>query len=205
MTLVRERGKVHRSILGPHAPPRPTARDSYNLAMSFTPRPRLALIAAVAANGINGRNGTMPWHLSVDLKYFLRALHLRQTHHHGSSHLGSIPLLLPNREHVVVLRRHSGAVRGCDCRAFAGRSTGFAACCGATRFRNRWTNAMYREALLLTDDLYLTEIETEVDGDATFPTWDRTRFREVSRERHSAPLHAGGSDVPSSFVHYVRA
>ena len=47
-------------------------------------------------------------------------------------------------------------------------------------------------------------VADHIEGDATFPVWNRAHFREASRERHGAPLHAGGPDVAFSFVHYVR-
>ena len=34
--------------------------------------PRLVLVAAVAENGVIGRDGGMPWHLPGDLKHFRR-------------------------------------------------------------------------------------------------------------------------------------
>jgi len=34
--------------------------------------PRIYLIAAVAANGVIGRQGRLPWHLPEDLKHFKR-------------------------------------------------------------------------------------------------------------------------------------
>jgi dihydrofolate reductase len=33
----------------------------------------LALIVAVARNGVIGRDGTLPWHISEDLKHFKRS------------------------------------------------------------------------------------------------------------------------------------
>ena len=65
-------------------------------------------------------------------------------------------------------------------------------------------NGMYAEAMALADDLYLTEIEAEVPGDAYFPQWDRTAFREVSRDRQTGTLVADAAPVPYSFVHYER-
>ncbi len=171
--------------------------------MSFTPRPRLALIAAVAANGVIGRNGTLPWHLSVDLKHF-KALTSGKRIIMGRRTWEAFPKPLPNREHVVVSSQALALPEG----VIAVRSLDAALALPPAAEQPVFViggNAMYREALPLTDDLYLTEIEAEVDGDATFPAWDRTQFREVSRERHSAPLNAGGVDVPFSFVHYVRA
>lgn len=164
-------------------------------------RPRLALIAAVAANGTIGLNGTMPWHLSGDLKYF-KNLTSGKRIVMGRRTWQAFPKPLPNREHVVVssqdLALPDGVIRVRSLAAALAlpphaESTVFVI--GGC--------AMYAEALPLADDLYLTEIAADVDGDTVFPPWDRAQFREASREQHAAPLHAGGPDVAFAFVHYV--
>ena len=38
--------------------------------------------------------------------------------------------------------------------------------------------------LPLADELVLTEVDADFDGDAFFPAWDRNAFREISRESH---------------------
>ncbi len=170
--------------------------------MNSAPRPRLALIAAVATNGVIGRNGTMPWHLSADLKYF-KTLTSGKRIVMGRRTWEAFPKPLPNREHVVVTSNALSLPEG----VLAVRTLTEALNLQPHAEQPVFViggNAMYREALPLADDLYLTEIEANVDGDTTFPAWDRAQFREAWRERHAAPLHADGPDVAFSFVHYVR-
>jgi dihydrofolate reductase len=171
--------------------------------MSASTRPRLALIAAVAANGVIGRDGRLPWHLSADLKYF-KAVTTGKRIIMGRRTWAAFPRPLPNREHIVVsshaLTLPDGVVHV--------RSLADALRLPAPAEQPVFViggHGMYQEALPLADDLYLTEIEATIDGDTRFPAWDRTQFREVARERHAAPLHAGGPDVAFAFVHYVRA
>jgi dihydrofolate reductase len=170
--------------------------------MTSSPLPRLALIAAVATNGIIGRNGTMPWHLSADLKYF-KTLTSGKRIVMGRRTWEAFPKPLPNREHVVVTSTEQSLPDG----VIKVRSLTEALNLpphAETPVFVIGGNAMYRESLALADDLYLTEIDASVDGDTTFPAWDRNQFREASRERHTAPLQAGGADVAFAFVHYVR-
>lgn len=179
-----------------------STRTQYNPPMTSSSRPRLALIAAVAANGIIGRNGTMPWHLSADLKYF-KTLTSGKRIVMGRRTWEAFPKALPNREHVVVSSQPLVLPLG----VIKVRSLAEALALPPHAEQPVFViggNAMYREALPLADDVYLTEIETNVDGDTAFPAWDRAQFREASRERHAAPLQAGGADVAFSFVHYVR-
>ena len=170
--------------------------------MTSSLRPRLALIAAVAANGVIGRNGTLPWHLSADLKYF-KTLTSGKRIVMGRRTWESFPKPLPNREHVVVSSQSFLLPEGVMKVRLLAEALALPPHAHAPVFVIGG-NAMYREALPIADDLYLTEIEANVDGDATFPAWHRAQFREASRERHAAPLHAGGPDVAFSFVHYVR-
>lgn len=177
-------------------------RGQYNSLMTSSPRPRLALIAAVAANGIIGRNGTMPWHLSVDLKYF-KTLTSGKRIVMGRRTWEAFPKPLPNREHVVVSSQSLSLPDGVRLVRSLTEALALPPHAESPVFVIGG-NAMYREALPLADDLYLTEIESNVEGDTTFPAWDRAQFREASREHHAAPLHAGGADVAFSFVHYAR-
>jgi dihydrofolate reductase len=59
--------------------------------------------------------------------------------------------------------------------------------------------ALYAEALPKADELLLTEIDADFEGDAWFPRWDRSAFEETSRERHVTE-----TGVAFSFVTYVR-
>jgi dihydrofolate reductase len=180
------------------------ASTPYNFAMTSSSQPRLALIAIVAANGVIGRDGTLPWHLPADLKHF-KTLTSGKRIVMGRRTWQSFPKALPNREHVVVTSTTLALPDG----VIAVRSLAEALALPAPAAQPVFVvggSAMYREALPLADDLYLTEIAANVDGDTVFPPWDRTQFRETSREHHAAPLHAGagGPEVAFAFVHYAR-
>jgi dihydrofolate reductase len=60
---------------------------------------------------------------------------------------------------------------------------------------------IYALALPLAQRLYLTEIHAPVTGDARFPDWDRSEWRESSRDRHVA---GDSNPYDYSFVVYER-
>jgi dihydrofolate reductase len=66
-------------------------------------KPRITLIAAVAANGIIGRDNRLPWHLPEDLKHF-KALTMGHPMIMGRKTWESLPGRLPGRPHIVVSR-----------------------------------------------------------------------------------------------------
>ena len=45
---------------------------------------------------------------------------------------------------------------------------------------------LYAQALPRADELVLTEIDADLDGDVHFPVWDRAAFAEAAREAHTA-------------------
>ena len=61
--------------------------------------------------------------------------------------------------------------------------------------------ALFEAALPLADELVLTEIEADFDGDVHFPAWPREQFSELQRERHAASPATG---FGFSFVTYRR-
>lgn len=169
--------------------------------MNSSNRPHIAVIAAVAANGVIGKSGTLPWHLPADLKY-LKAMTIGKRIIMGRRTWQSFPKPLPNREHVVVsstaLELPAGVIQCATLTAALALThpTDPVFVIGG--------HHLYAEAIPLAHDLYLTEIEAEVEGDTTFPAWPREAFHELSRETQHAPLHAGGADVRFHFVHYSR-
>jgi dihydrofolate reductase len=179
----------------------PTHTAQYNCDMNSPNRPRIALIAAVAKNGVIGRNGALPWHLSDDLKHF-KALTTGKRIVMGRRTWESFPKPLPNREHVVVTSRELNVplgvivVRSLDDALVLANATDPVFVIGGS--------AMYREALAIVDDLYLTEIEADVDGDTHFPSWPRAQFREASRVVNSGTLNGDNAVVRFDFVHYTR-
>src|SRR5262245_28584643 len=72
---------------------------------------RLSIIAALASNGVIGRNNQMPWRLSSDLK---RLKALTMGHHliMGRRTFESIGRPLPGRTSVVITRQTDFAPEG---------------------------------------------------------------------------------------------
>jgi dihydrofolate reductase len=168
----------------------------------------VALIAAVSRNGIIGRNGALPWHLPADLKH-LKALTTGKRIVMGRRTWQSFPKPLPNREHVVVTSQKLDVPAGVVCVRTLDDALALANPTDPVFVFGG--NALYVEALPFVDDLYLTEIDADVEGDTHFPSWDRSKFREASRESHEAllavnsePSATDAAPTRFDFVHYVR-
>jgi dihydrofolate reductase len=58
---------------------------------------------------------------------------------------------------------------------------------------------LYTSALPRADELLLTEIDADIDGDVYFPHWERAEFAEVSRDKRTTE-----DGMPFAFVHYAR-
>lgn len=172
------------------------ADDTPPASAAATQRAALAVIAAVAANGVIGAGNRLPWRLASDLKRF-RALTSGHTVIMGRKTWESIGRPLPDRQNVVVTRQRAYRAPGADVAPSLDAALALvrlpppAFCIGG--------GALYREALPRATTLHLTEIDRAFGGDATFPELDRSAWREVAREPRR------GDDFDYSFVTYVRA
>jgi len=153
---------------------------------------RLCLIAAVAENGVIGRDNALPWRLPDDLKHF-KALTLGHPVLMGRKTWESLGRPLPGRENLVVTR--NPGYQASACRVVHSLPEALAACAHAELAFVIGGGELYAQALPFADTLYLTEVRAEVEGDATFPDFDRTRFIETERRHHAADLaHAWAFD-----------
>ncbi|MDR2219131.1 MAG: dihydrofolate reductase [Methylobacillus sp.] len=158
--------------------------------------PRLSIISAVADNRAIGLDNNLPWHLPEDLKHFRR---LTMGHHiiMGRKTYESLARLLPGRTTVIVTRQPDYRVEG----AIIVRSLQEAlASCGDDKEVFVIGGAeIYQAALPLAGRLYLTEVRGEFPADAFFPEYDKTAWRETSREQHVSE-----NGLAYSFVVYER-
>ena len=159
--------------------------------------PKLALIAAVARNGVIGAGNALPWRLPGDLKRF-RALTSGHAVIMGRKTWESIGRPLPERQNIVVTRDAGWRADGAEAApslpaALAlARLPAPAFCIGG--------GELYRAALPLADTLYITAIDRDFDGDAHFPPIDPAVWRETAREAG----HDAAAGLAYAFLTYER-
>jgi dihydrofolate reductase len=142
---------------------------------------KLSLIAAVARNGVIGRDNQLPWRLSEDLQFFKRTtmgcpiLMGRRTY-------DSIGRPLPGRRNVVITRDANWQRPGVE--TAPSLDAALALLYGANEVFLIGGGELFAEALPRADRLVLTEIDHDFDGDIRFPAWPRDQFVETSRETH---------------------
>ena len=165
--------------------------------MSQARAPRVFLVAAVAANGIIGADGKLPWRLPEDLKHF-KALTLGHPVIMGRKTWESLGRPLPGRENIVVTRSAGYDAPGAS--VAASLDAALALCAGEPVVFVIGGSELYAAALPLADGLVLTEIHRDYDGDTRFPAYDRNAWRETQRKPQTA-----ADGLRFDFVLYERA
>jgi dihydrofolate reductase len=162
------------------------------------------IVVAVSRNGIIGSDGGMPWRLSADLKRF-KALTLGKPVIMGRKTFQTIGKPLPGRPNVVITRDKGFSVEGVRTAHSLDEAIEIAATLveqGATpEICIIGGGEIYRQSLQIADRLYVTHIETEVEGDTSFPAIDPGLW-EIKSE---LDIPAGEKDsYPTRFVTYDR-
>lgn len=151
---------------------------------------KLSLIAARASNGAIGKAGKLPWRLADDLAFFKSAT-LDHPIIMGRKTWDSLPKKpLPGRENIILTRDWRFEAPGA--RVFtalgpaieAGKALARAA--GKREVFIVGGEALYSATISRADILYITEVDTSVDGDAFFPSFDENEFETVSAKRVAA-------------------
>lgn len=166
---------------------------------------RLSVIVAMAENGIIGRDGELPWHLSADLRRFKR-LTMGHAILMGRKTWESIGRPLPGRTSIVISRQpnyQTGDARvpvaGSldDALQIASRAD-----CEQDQLFVIGGAAIYEMALSRANRLYLTRVQAELEGDVRFPTIDWKHWQLQEQSHHGAD---NLNDYPYTFELYERA
>ena len=162
--------------------------------------PRLVLVAAVAENGVIGRDGGMPWRLPGDLRHF-KAVTLGKPVIMGRRTYESIGRPLPGRPNIVLTRDRNFKASGV--RVVGSIAEGLAIAAkeaerlSADEIAVIGGSALYAETLAHADRLYITEVQAAPEGTVRFPAFDRSEWREIARE---GPHQEPGEPHAYSFV-----
>jgi dihydrofolate reductase len=144
-------------------------------------RPPITIVVARAQNGVIGRDGKLPWHLSADLKRF-KALTMGSVMVMGRKTFESLPGLLPGRRHIVLTRHPSWRTEGAEVAHSVDEALELA---GDERISVIGGAGIFASFLPLADRIELTEVLADVPGD-TFIDDPRAsgEWQEVSNEEH---------------------
>jgi dihydrofolate reductase len=161
---------------------------------------KISMIVAMAENLVIGRENKLPWYLPNDLKYF-KQVTMGKPILMGRKTYESIGRPLPGRTNIVMTRSQDWSADGVKVvhsvdEALA-LATAIAEIDGQEELMVIGGDQIYRAALPKSDRLYLTEVHETVDGDAYFPSIDRSQWTELSRERFAAE---GPNPYDYSFV-----
>lgn len=145
----------------------------------------MSLIVAMTENRVIGVENRLPWNIPEDLKRFKKI-----TSGHpiimGRKTYESIGRPLPGRTNIVITRQKDYRAEG-------------VIACSSLREALDWANRapgsdeifvigggeIFKQALPLTDRIYLTIVEWPFEGDAYFPDFDRALFQSQAPEKLS--------------------
>jgi len=166
----------------------------------------LVHVVAVARNGVIGRDGGLPWHISGDLKYFKRVT-MGKPVVMGRKTYDSIGRPLPGRGNIVATRnpsfRPEGIVKVDSLAEALAAGEAAAQAAGVAEICVIGGGELFAATLDRARRLYVTEIAADPDGDTFFPQIDPAQWREVSRD--SVPPGSEALETPGyAFVVYER-
>ena len=144
---------------------------------------KLTIIAALADNGVIGRAGALPWHLPDDLRRF-KSLTMGRPMLMGRRTFESVGRALPGRRNLVLTRGSNPLPVGVE--GVATLALALQKCAADSELCVIGGAEVYRQTLPLAARLELTRVHATLDGDVTFPDFDPTQWRELSRVEHAA-------------------
>lgn len=150
-------------------------------------RCRLAIVVAIAENGVIGRDNQLPWRLKTDLRRF-RELTWGKPMIMGRKSWDSLGRPLPGRESVVLTRDRSFQAEGAHV-AHDWDDAKRIACDLASRMGSAEVAVIggaeiFRLAMPEAAALHLTLVSARPEGDVVFPPYEPAAFRETRREEH---------------------
>ncbi len=149
---------------------------------------KLSLICAMAENRVIGRNNSLPWHLSEDLKYF-KAVTMGHCIIMGRKTWESIGRPLPGRTSVVITTNPDYQAEGARVVHSLDEAIKLAESIsvidGTEEAFIIGGAGLYAAALPRAQRFHLTRVHAEVEGDTYLQEFDEDEWQEVQRTDYS--------------------
>lgn len=170
----------------------------------------LAIVAAIAENGVIGDGRGLPWHLPSDLRHF-RQVTLGKPLLMGRKTFDSIGRILPGRETIVVTRDRAfhpspgggqSAIHvAYDLEAALALAEARAQGMGAEEIILAGGGNLYESLIGRAERMHLTFVDIAPAGAVSFPQIDWSKWLEVSRVR---PRPSAKDEATFAFVDFDR-
>lgn len=138
----------------------------------------ISIIVATAKNHAIGKNNQLLWHLPNDLKHF-KDVTSGHTVIMGRKTYDSVGRPLPKRRNIVITRQDID-IEGCE--VVPSIDEALERCENEEEVFIVGGAEIYRQALPLTDRVYLTVIDQDFEGDTFFPELNHEEWKEKERE-----------------------
>ncbi|MDX5422556.1 MAG: dihydrofolate reductase [Hymenobacteraceae bacterium] len=143
----------------------------------------IAIVVAAAENNVIGKDNGLIWHLPADLRHF-KALTMGHPMLMGRKTFESIGKPLPGRTTIIITSQKGYKAEGCA----VVHSLQEAIEKGKELDKQIYVVGgaeIYRQALSVTDTIYLTRVHHSFDGDVYFPELKEEEWETISKEHHS--------------------
>ncbi|HYX07824.1 MAG TPA: dihydrofolate reductase, partial [Bacteroidales bacterium] len=149
----------------------------------------ISQIAAMTRNRVIGKDNRLPWRLPADMAFFKSTT----TGHHvimGRKNYEAEKKPLPSRTNIVVTSKADYKAEGCIVVHSIKEGIEIARKDGEKECFIIGGGEIYQESLEMTDQIYLTIIDTEMDGDVFFPeinfdNWKIVRQNEYAKDENN--------------------
>ena len=142
----------------------------------------LSIIAAMTRNRVIGHQGSMPWNLPRELNYF-KTITQNATVIMGRKTYDSIDYPLPHKRNIVLSA--TTHINRPHCEHYTSLDSALAHTTPDEDIFIIGGEKLYEQCLPLANKLYITIIDTELEGDTFFPQWNNKDW-ELLSQQHSA-------------------
>lgn len=160
---------------------------------------KISMIGAMAHNRVIGKDNKMPWHLPADLQFFKKTT-LGKPVIMGRKTFESIGRPLPKRHNIVITSDINFSAKGIT---VVHDTQSAIECAGEVdEVVIIGGGKIYQQYMSVVDELYLTHIDIDVDGDAHFPDYTQVgQWEVIWQQTHKK---SDGEPYDYQFVHMVR-
>ncbi len=141
---------------------------------------KISMIAAMANNRVIGLGNKMPWHLPADLQFFKRVT-LGKPVVMGRNTFESIGRPLPGRLNVIITRNRNYFAEGITC--VPSPEAALELLRDQAEIMVIGGATIYQQFLPRADQLFLTFIDLDTEGDTWFPDYQALgQWQELERQ-----------------------